>query len=131
MREIVDFLTENTPFYVSTMDGAAPRVRPMGFVMDFHGRLVFATRKDSGKFGQLLQNPKFELSVTAKDFRWIRLTGRAAFIEDRESKEELLKLAPNLSRLAEDVDEIAVFAADEAEAVFYSFTEAPRVVKLR
>lgn len=40
MEEVLKFLTENTPFYVATVDGDTPKVRPFGFVMNYEGKLT-------------------------------------------------------------------------------------------
>jgi uncharacterized pyridoxamine 5'-phosphate oxidase family protein len=42
MKEVLKFLEDNRPFYLATIDGVQARVRPMGFVMEFEGRLLFA-----------------------------------------------------------------------------------------
>ena len=37
MQEVLDFLMENKIFYVATIDGDKPKIRPFGFVMEFEG----------------------------------------------------------------------------------------------
>jgi uncharacterized pyridoxamine 5'-phosphate oxidase family protein len=128
MDEILNFLQENRPFYVSTTDGSSPRVRPMGFTAIFDGKLIFATSKNGKLFAQLTANPKAEISVASKDNRWIRLNGTIDFIDEPETKERIVAAEPNLKNFG-GVEEIAVFCVTEAEATFYSFTEAPRTVR--
>ena len=128
--EVLGFLTESQPFYVATVDGDTPRVRPFGFVMIYEGKLIFACNNQMNVYKQLKANPKFEISVTNKSYQWIRIQGKANFITSRETKETLVGLAPNLRNLSSEIDGIVIFSADEAEATFYSFTGAPRTVKL-
>lgn len=130
MEEVVKFLTENIPFYISTVDGDSPRVRPFGFVMEYEGKLIFATRTQNNTYKQLQANPKFELSTTSQDFQWIRLKGQANFISSREKKQALLDLVPALKNLSSDVEGVAIFFADGAEATFHTFSGDTRTVKL-
>ena len=128
--EVLGFLQENHPFYVATVDVDTPRVRPFGFVMIYEGKLIFACNDQMNVYKQLKANPNFEISTTNKTNQWIRIQGKANFINSRETKETLVGLAPNLRNLSKEIDGIVIFSADEAEATFYSFTGAPRTVKL-
>jgi uncharacterized pyridoxamine 5'-phosphate oxidase family protein len=39
MNEVLKFLNDNHTFYLATVDGNLPKVRPFGFVMEFEGKL--------------------------------------------------------------------------------------------
>ena len=41
MDEILKSLTDNQTFYLATVEGDKPKVRPFGFVMEFEGKLYF------------------------------------------------------------------------------------------
>ena len=41
-EEIMEFLKENSTFYLATVDGYLPRVRPIGFAMWYNGHLCIA-----------------------------------------------------------------------------------------
>ena len=41
-EEIMNFLKENPTFYLATVDGYLPRVRPIGFAMWYNGYLCIA-----------------------------------------------------------------------------------------
>ena len=43
MSAVLDYLKESGVFYLSTMDGNQPRVRPFGAVCEFEGKLYFIT----------------------------------------------------------------------------------------
>lgn len=130
MEEVLKFLTENIPFYIATVDGDTPKVRPFGFVMNYEGRLIFATRTQNNVYKQLKVNSKFEISVTSQSYEWMRLKGNANFITSRETKQKLLALAPALNNLSSNVDGIAIFYADDAEATFHTMSGDFRSVKL-
>lgn len=130
MEEVLKFLTENTPFYVATVDGDTPKVRPFGFIMNYEGKLCFCcTSNQKNVYKQLKANPKFEISATSKSYQWIRLKGKAVFITSPETIKAAMDQAPNLRNLCSE-DEIEIFYADEAEATFYTMNGDSRSVKL-
>ena len=67
MDEVYKFLKENPIFYVATMDGDQPRVRPFGVVALFEGRLYLQTGNVKPVFKQMMANPKIELCTMGKD----------------------------------------------------------------
>ena len=127
--EVAGFLAENHPFYVATVDWDMPKVRPFGFSMNYEGKLIFACNDQMGVYKQLQINPKFEVSVTNKNYQSIRLQGKAKFITSRETKEAVLELVPNLKSLSSEIDGFVIFYADEWEATFWTMSGEIRSVK--
>ncbi|HHW06140.1 MAG TPA: pyridoxamine 5-phosphate oxidase [Clostridia bacterium] len=132
MDEVLAFLTENRVFYVATVDGSLPRVRPFGFVMNYDGKLCFCTNNQKEVYRQLQVNPNLEISATSADgTKWLRLRGKAVFITSRETKKAALDHMPSLrSMYSEDDDIFEIFYADQAEATFADLTGNSRTVKL-
>ncbi|TZE80270.1 pyridoxamine 5'-phosphate oxidase family protein [Calorimonas adulescens] len=131
MDEVLQFLKDNSPFYLATIDGDTPKVRPFGFVMKYEGKLCFCTNNQKDVYRQLKANPKFEISATAKTGEWLRLKGKAVFITSRESKKAALDTMPSLRSLYSEDDPIyEIFCADEAEATFYSMSGPSKNVRL-
>lgn len=79
MEEVLKFLKEAETYYLATVEGNQPRVRPFGTVSVFEGRLYIQTGKIKEVSKQLHANPKAELCAF-KDGEWIRVTGQ--LIED-------------------------------------------------
>ena len=52
-EEIMEFLKENPTFYLATVDGYLPRVRPIGFAMWYNGHLCIALGKHKAAYKQL------------------------------------------------------------------------------
>ena len=94
MEEVLEFLKENGPFYIATVEGNRPRVRPFGFVVKYKGRLWFCTNNRKKVYRQLKENPYFELSATSPDKRWIRLSGKAVLATTPEVKAKALEESP-------------------------------------
>jgi len=131
MNEVLKFLTDNSTFYIATIDGDRPRVRPFGFVMEFEGKLYFCTNNQKNVYKQLKANPYFEVSTTSPDRRWIRLRGKAVFNSTPAVKAKALEVTPALKNLYSVEDSIfEVFYIEEGEATFCSMKGESKTIKL-
>ena len=79
MEEIVKFLKEAETYYLATVEGDQPRVRPFGTAHIFEGKLYIQTGKKKDVSKQLHANPKVELCAF-KGGEWIRVAGE--LVED-------------------------------------------------
>ena len=131
MNEVHKFLTDNPIFYIATVDGNIPKVRPFGFIMEFEGKLYFGTSNQKNVYKQLKANPNFEVSTTSKTMEWLRLKGQAVFNTTRQTKQAALTAMPMLSKMYSVDDSIfELFYIDNAEATFSDMTGASRTIKL-
>jgi uncharacterized pyridoxamine 5'-phosphate oxidase family protein len=129
MEEVYEFLKKCETFYIATMDGDQPRVRPFGVVNIFEGKLYIQTGKSKNVSKQMQINPKVEISAFM-DGTWIRLEGTVVRDDRREAKASMLDANPMLrSMYSEDDDNTEVLYFDKAKATFCSFTDAPRTVE--
>ncbi|HEX3028887.1 MAG TPA: pyridoxamine 5'-phosphate oxidase family protein [Clostridia bacterium] len=132
MSEAVKFLSDAGTFYVATVDGDKPKVRPFGIVVEYEGKTYFFTSNQKDVYKQLVANPNFEVSATAKDGSWIRLKGNAVFDNNIGAKKKAFETLPALESIYKTYDnpEFVTFYASEGEATIYSRTEAPKSFKL-
>jgi uncharacterized pyridoxamine 5'-phosphate oxidase family protein len=132
MNEVLKFLADNKIFYVATVDGDKPKVRPFAFVMEFEGKLYFGTNEQKNSFKQLKANPNVEICTTSPNNEWVRISGQAIFDYRPEVKEKAFEIAPYLSGMygAPNSPVLALFYLAEGEATFASFQAAPKTVKL-
>ena len=129
MQEVYEFLKNAETYYLATMDGDQPRVRPFGSVDIFEGKLYIQTGKVKAVAKQIAANPKVELCAF-KDGRWLRITGELVEDDRREAKKHMLDSYPVLRRMySEDDGNTLVLYFKNATAVFSSFTEPPRTVR--
>ena len=129
MEEVYEFLKKCGTFYIATIDGDQPRVRPFGVVNIFEGKLYIQTGKSKNVSKQMQINPKVEISAFM-DGTWIRLEGTVVRDDRREAKKSMLDANPMLrSMYSEDDDNTEVLYFDKAKATFCSFTDAPRTVE--
>ena len=129
MESVVKFLKEAGTYYLATVDGDQPRVRPFGTVNVFEGKVYIQTGKVEDVSKQLHKNPKAEICAF-KDGEWIRIAGELVEDDRIEARQSMLDAYPSLQGMykADDGNTEVLYLKD-ATATFYSFTSAPRVVK--
>ena len=129
MQEVYDFLKQCGTYYLATVEGDQPRVRPFGTIDIFEGRLYIQTGKVKDVSKQIQANPKVELCGFAGG-RWLRVAGTLVRDDRVEAKRHMLDSHPSLKAMysAED-DNTEVLYFKDATATFSSFTEAPRTIK--
>ena len=129
MQRVADFLKEAETYYLATVDGDQPRVRPFGTVNIFDGKLYIQTGKVKDVSKQIHANPKVELCAF-KDGKWLRLSGKLVEDDRIEAKQSMLDAYPSLQGMYKaDDGNTEVFFFEDATAVFSSFTSEPEVVK--
>ena len=130
MHEVYEFLKAAGTYYLATMDGDQPRVRPFGTIDLFEDRLYIQTGKVKDVANQLKANPKIEISAML-DGRWIRLEAEAILDENIEAQVHMLDNYPNLRAMYDENDpNTAVLYFKDAVATFSSFTAAPETIEL-
>ena len=129
MEEVYEFLKKCGTFYIATVDGDKPRVRPFGVVNIFEGKLYIQTGKSKNVSKQIQINPNVEIT-SFLDGKWIRLEGKLVRDDRREAKADLLDANPMLKGMySADDDNTEVLYFENAKATFCSFTEPPKVVE--
>ncbi len=126
--EVCEFLKDLGTYYLATMDGDQPRVRPFGTANIFEGKLYIQTGKSKDVAKQIEANPKFEICGFKQS--WIRVSGRLVEDPREEAQESMLEAYPSLkSMYAVGDGNTVVYYIEDGEATFSSFTEAPRTVR--
>ena len=130
MDEIFAYLKACETYYLATVDGDQPRVRPFGTVDLFEGRLYIQTGLVKNVAKQMLANPKVELCACGKDGSWIRVTAEAVLDENIEAQRHMLAAYPYLGGMYQPGDgNTAVFFLRNGTAVISSFTAAPKTIR--
>ncbi|MCR5475586.1 MAG: pyridoxamine 5'-phosphate oxidase family protein [Lachnospiraceae bacterium] len=129
MQRVVDFLKNAGTYYLATVDGDRPRVRPFGTVNVFEGKLYIQTGKVKDVSRQIHANPKVEICAF-KDGQWLRVAGELVEDDRREARVAMLDAYPDLKNMySPDDGNTEVFYIKDATATFSSFTAAPETVK--
>ena len=128
MERVCQFLKEAGTYYLATVEGDQPRVRPFGTVNIFEGKLYIQTGKVKAVSRQLAANPKVEICAFMKG-KWLRLAGELVEDDRVEAKASLLEAYPSLQKMyAADDGNTQVWYFKNATATFSSFTSEPEVI---
>ena len=129
MQEVLNFLKKAGTYYLATVEGDQPRVRPFGTINEFEGKLYIQTGKVKPCSKQMAANPKVEICAFAGG-EWVRIAAEAVNDDRVEAKESMLDAYPNLkARYSATDDNTQVLYLKDAVATFSSFTAPDRVVK--
>lgn len=128
MDEIYQFLKDAGTYYLATVEGDQPRVRPFGTIDLFEGKLYIQTGKKKDVSKQIHANPKIEICAF-KDGVWLRVAAQAVADERIEAQRHMLDAYPSLQDMYKAGDgNTEVFCLTEGVATFSSFTTAPETV---
>ena len=129
MQEVYEFLKKCGTYYLATVEGDQPRVRPFGTVEIFEGKLYIQTGKVKEVSKQIQNNPKVEICAF-KEGKWLRVAGTLVRDDRVEAKQHMLDAYPSLKQMYSATDDnTETLYFDHAVATFSSFTEAPRTVE--
>lgn len=129
MKRVYDFLKKAEVYYLATVDGNQPRVRPFGTVNEFEGKLYIQTGKAKPVSRQLAENPKAEICAFL-DGAWIRIACELVEDDRVEARKSMLDSYPNLRAMYDENDgNTQVFYMKNAVATFSTFGKEPEEVK--
>ena len=129
MEKICNFLKEAGVYYLATMDGDQPRVRPFGTAHIFEGKLYIQTGKVKPVSKQIGANPKVEISAF-KDGVWIRVAGELVEDDRVEAKKSMLDAYSNLRAMYDENDDnTQVLYFKSGVATFSSFAAPAEVIE--
>ncbi|MBO7568804.1 MAG: pyridoxamine 5'-phosphate oxidase family protein [Bacteroidaceae bacterium] len=131
MEEVQAFLKECNAFFIATVDGDQPHVRPFGVSEIIDGRLYIITGKVKDVYKQMAANGKFEIcALKPSGSEWIRVSGTLVNDDALAVKTEMLERNPGLQSMYKaDDDNIAVLYITEGSARFCSFAAPERKVQ--
>ena len=129
MKEVQEFIKSAGVYYLATVEGNKPKVRPFGTIEIFEDKLYIQTGKKKDVYKQIENNPNVELCAF-KDGKWIRLSGELVPDDRVEAKKDMLDKNPSLRGMYnENDDNTIVLYFKNAKAVISSFTESPKVIE--
>lgn len=129
MQEVYDFLKSAGTYYLATVEGDQPRVRPFGTYILYEGKLYIQTGKKKAVSKQMVAHPKIEICAF-KDGKWLRIAAEAVEDDRVEAKQYVLDQMPQLKDrgYAADDDNMQVLYLQNATATFSSFGGESKVV---
>ena len=129
LEKVLKFLDEAETYYLATVEGDQPRVRPFGTALVYKDKLYIQTGKVKPVSHQLKANPKAEICAF-KDGKWVRISGELVEDDTREVKTLMLEKMPMLRQMYnEDDGNMQMLYFKDAAATFSSFSSAPETFK--
>ena len=119
MSRLNDFLTEAGVFYLATVDGTQPKLRPLGAHIEEDGKVLFGVGDFKDVYKQLKANPLTEIAAAKPDGKWLRYTGKAVFETDPKYAEKMLDMNPMLKNIYNETtgNKLMMFHLEDAKAV--------------
>ena len=128
MDRIYEFLKQAGTYYLATVEGDQPRVRPFGTVLLIDGRLCIQTGRVKSVSKQLAANPKAEICVLMGN-KWLRVSGEMVEDDRVEARKAMLDAYPELRGMYDENDgNTQVLYMKNAVATFSGFGHAPETV---
>lgn len=122
MEKVCAFLKEAGVYYLATVEGDQPRVRPFGTAHIFEGKLYIQTGKVKPVSKQLAVNPKAEVCAFHNG-QWLRVAGELVEDDRVEAKKSMLDAYPSLRGMYNEEDSnTQVLYFRNATATISSFT---------
>ena len=129
MKEVYDFLKKCGVFYLATVDGDKPRVRPFGAINIFEDKLYIQTGKVKNVSKQMQKNPNIEICAF-NEGKWIRIEAQVVTDDRVEAKKSMLDENPNLRNMYSETDDnTEVLYLKNATAIISSFTEEAKTIE--
>lgn len=91
VKLVLEYLRECEVFYMATVDGMEPRVRPMSGVCEVEGKLCFLLARSSHLYHEIMVNRHVEISAVHPDKSWISIRGWLKEETEKETKDSMLK----------------------------------------
>ena len=128
MERVCNFLKDAGTYYLATVEGDQPRVRPFGTAHIFEGRLYIQTGKVKPVSKQLMANPKAEICAFHNG-TWVRVAGELVEDDRVEARKSMLDAYRSLRKMYDENDgNTQVFYFQNATATFASFTAPPETI---
>lgn len=128
MDKVLKFLKDVETYYLATVEGDQPRVRPFGTAHVLKENFIFKLEKSKmfrNNFIKILKQ-KFVLL----NGEWLRVSGKLIEDDRNEARQSMLDAYPSLQKMYKaDDGNTEVFYFENATAIFSSFTHEPQIIK--
>ena len=129
VERVCKFLDDAQTYYLATVEGDQPRVRPFGTALVYEDKLYIQTGKVKSVSKQIEANPKVEICAF-QGGKWIRIAGELVNDDRREPKAAMLEKMPSLKAMySADDDNTQVLYFKNAVATISSFTDGPEEIR--
>jgi len=128
VEKVYDFLQKAGVFYLATVEGGQPRVRPYGAMLLYEGKIYIMAFGKTNATRQIAANPKAELCA----FKGQTLRIECELVEDprQEVGKALVDKMPQLKgALGENGENGVMYYLKNAKADFFNMMELAETIK--
>ncbi|MDR3112742.1 MAG: pyridoxamine 5'-phosphate oxidase family protein [Endomicrobium sp.] len=131
--KVVKFLQDAKVFYIATIDGDQPRVRPFGVALNINGKVSICTGAFKNVYKQIAANSKVEISAMTPDNRWIRLSGSLINVTTEENQQKFFAASDGLDKLysGDKRKDFTILSFQNAIAIIESFDGYKETIELK
>ena len=116
IEKINDIITKAEVFYLATVDGDKPKVRPLGFHLLFEDKIYFGVGTHKDVYKQLESNPSAEIAAWDGE-HFLRYYGTADLTGNDAVVEKAFELMPEIAEAYKANNwEMGVFFLNDATA---------------
>jgi len=120
MKDVYEFLKKIGFYFLASVDGNQPKVRPFGTVIIFEDKIYIQSSKTKQVAKQIAINPKIAISASTAD-TWLRIEAEAVEDDRIEPKEQVLNEYPFLRSNYQDNPDSIVWYLKNATATIEKF----------
>ncbi len=119
MSKIGDFITECGKFFLATVEGDKPHIRPLGAFLDIDGKIIFGVGNFKDVYKQMVANPYVEIVACKNDGHWLRYSGKVVWDFDPKYAEMFFEKIPHLRNIYNEKTNYKLmnFHLEEAKAL--------------
>lgn len=96
IEKIDEILTKSEVFYLATVDGTKPKVRPLGFHLLFDGKIYFGVGTHKDVYKQMEANPSVEIAAWDGE-HFLRYYGTVDLTKNQEVIDKAFELMPEIA----------------------------------
>jgi uncharacterized pyridoxamine 5'-phosphate oxidase family protein len=123
IEKVNDIITKAEVFYLSTVDGDKPKVRPLGFHLLVEDKIYFGVGTYKEVYKQMEANPNVEIAAWDGE-HFLRYYGKADLTKNEEVVEKAFELMPDIAEAYKANGwEMGVFFLDDATAEIRNMME--------
>ncbi len=116
IQKIDDILTKAEEFYLATVDGDKPKVRPLGFHLVFEDKIYYGVGTHKDVYKQMQANPNVEIAAWDGE-HFLRFYGTADLTKNDAVVEKAFELMPEIAEAYKANGwEMGVFFLNDATA---------------
>ena len=116
IEKIDEILTKAEVFYLSTVDGDKPKVRPLGFHLLLEDKIYFGVGTFKEVYKQMEENQNIEIAAWDGE-HFLRYYGKADLTENEEVVKKAFELMPEIKEIYEKNNwKMGVFFLNNATA---------------